>query len=87
MTDTPITIALDCMGGDHGPDVTVPAAFKALSRHPHLHLILVGQAPVIEEAIQAQKKTSDRLSIQNATEIVGMDELPSQALRLSLIHI
>lgn len=69
------------MGGDFGPDVVVPAAFKALSRHPELNLILVGQEAVIEQAIQAQKKTSDRLSIHHATEIVGMDELPSQALR------
>ncbi|TDY02904.1 phosphate:acyl-[acyl carrier protein] acyltransferase [Thiohalophilus thiocyanatoxydans] len=69
------------MGGDFGPDVVVPAAFKALSRHPELNLILVGQETVIEQAIQAQKKTSERLSIHHATEIVGMDELPSQALR------
>ncbi|MFP3874334.1 MAG: phosphate acyltransferase PlsX [Thiohalophilus sp.] len=82
MTNTSITIALDCMGGDFGPDVVVPAAFKALSRHPELNLILVGQEPVIEQAIQAQKKkNSDRLSIHHATQIVGMDELPSQALR------
>ncbi|MFP4610181.1 MAG: phosphate acyltransferase PlsX [Thiohalophilus sp.] len=82
MTNTSITIALDCMGGDFGPDVVVPAAFKALSRHPELNLILVGQEPVIEQAIQAQKKkNSDRLSIHHATQVVGMDELPSQALR------
>jgi len=36
---------------------------------------------VIEQAIQAQKKRSDRLSIHHATQVVGMDELPSQALR------
>ncbi|MDZ7663049.1 phosphate acyltransferase PlsX [Thiohalophilus sp.] len=81
MTNTSITIALDCMGGDFGPDVVVPAAFKALSRHPELNLILVGQETVIEQAIQAQKKTSDRLSVHHATQVVRMDELPSQALR------
>ena len=26
-----ITIAIDAMGGDHGPHVTVPAALKALA--------------------------------------------------------
>lgn len=81
MSDTPITIALDCMGGDHGPDVVVPAAFKALSRHPALQLILVGQESVIEQTIQAQKKNSDRLHIRHASQVVEMDELPSQALR------
>ncbi len=81
MTDTSITIALDCMGGDHGPDVVVPAAFRALSRHPQLHLILVGQETVIAKAVAAQKKTSERLTIRHASEVVEMDELPSQALR------
>ncbi len=81
MTETSIIIALDCMGGDHGPSVVVPAAFKALSRHPDLKLILVGQEPVILEAIKEQKWNDERLSVQHASQVVGMDELPSQALR------
>lgn len=81
MTETSITIALDCMGGDHGPAVVVPAAFMALSRHPELKLILVGQESVILEAIKEQKRNDKRLSVQHASQMVGMDELPSQALR------
>ncbi|MFW5970116.1 MAG: phosphate acyltransferase, partial [Halofilum sp. (in: g-proteobacteria)] len=42
-----MTIALDAMGGDHGPSVVVPAALSALSRHPGLELILVGDEAVL----------------------------------------
>ena len=45
-----ITIALDCMGGDHGAHVTVPAAANFLARNPDASVILVGQ-----EARCAQK--------------------------------
>ncbi|MDY0048849.1 MAG: phosphate acyltransferase, partial [Thauera propionica] len=42
-----VTIAIDCMGGDHGPVVTVPAALSFLRSHPDANVILVGR----EEAI------------------------------------
>ena len=78
-----ITIALDAMGGDHGVSVTVPAALETLKHQPELKLILVGQ----REAIEAELETSprgrqaSRLAIHHASEIVGMDEPPAQALR------
>jgi len=81
MTDNSITIALDCMGGDFGPGVVIPAAFRALSRHPELKLILVGQETAIQDALKEHGKSSERLSIHHASQVVGMDELPSQALR------
>jgi glycerol-3-phosphate acyltransferase PlsX len=75
-----IRIALDAMGGDHGPKVVVPAAVGFLKRDDDCELILVGR----EEAIRAHLPEGDlpsRLSIQHASEEVGMDELPSRALR------
>ncbi len=39
---SPVTIALDAMGGDHGPSVVVPAAAIALVRHPEMRFLLVG---------------------------------------------
>lgn len=68
------------MGGDFGPKVIVPAALRALEKHPELRLILVGN----EEAIKNHLKTapqSERLEIYPASEVVEMDELPSHALR------
>ncbi|HVV68915.1 MAG TPA: phosphate acyltransferase PlsX [Gammaproteobacteria bacterium] len=77
-----ITIALDAMGGDYGPEVTVPAALQALASHPQLKLILVGDSQILE-AILAQHSAKDnpRLSIEHAPEQVAMDESPALALR------
>lgn len=76
------TIAIDAMGGDFGPEVTVLAAIQALSLHPQLKLILVGDSPSLERVLAQQKTaTRDRLIIQHASQQVSMDELPSQALR------
>ncbi len=77
-----LIIAIDAMGGDIGPRVTVAAADTILKKHPDVNLILVG----LEDEIKAQMAelnltTSDRLSIQHASEVVAMDEAPSQALR------
>lgn len=70
------------MGGDHGPSVTVPGALAALRAHPDLHLILTGQHEVLHAALARHGNYDHaRLTIQNATEVVGMDEPPAQALR------
>ncbi len=69
------------MGGDFGPPVTVPAAVKALTKHPELHLILVGDQDILAQALQSHSYDKSRLTIQHASERVEMDESPSQALR------
>ncbi len=80
--NTETTIALDCMGGDFGIPVVVPAALRSLREHPELNVILVGKQDEIEAELARQKEASGtRLSIQHATEVVGSDEPPSQALR------
>jgi len=77
-----IRIALDAMGGDHGPKVVVPAAVRALNTEPHLFLILVGNADQIEAELERGKAyPEDRLQIYPASQTVDMDELPSHALR------
>ena len=77
-----ITIALDAMGGDHGVSVTVPAALATLQHQTALKLILVGQRETIEAELARHRATSgDRIAVQHASEIVGMDEPPAQALR------
>lgn len=77
-----LTVALDAMGGDHGPKVVVPAAFRVLDQQPELSLILVGNQSVLEaEMARHSRARSNRISIVHASEQVRMDELPSQALR------
>ena len=77
-----ITVAIDVMGGDHGPHVTVPAAIKCLARHPDLNIILVGPQDVIAAELKARRhRGSPRLIIRHCTEVVAMDEAPASALR------
>jgi glycerol-3-phosphate acyltransferase PlsX len=78
-----ITVAIDCMGGDHGPRVTVPAAQELLRRHADVAVILVGQREALEAALAARGPLHNgaRLRVRHAAEVVSMDEPPAQALR------
>ena len=76
-----ITLAVDAMGGDHGPSVTIPASINALSKYDQLHIILVGDQELIQTELQKNKYISTRLSIQHASEVVEMDESPQSALK------
>lgn len=77
-----IAIAIDAMGGDHGPAVTVPAALAALKKQPDIKLILVGRRErLLPELAQHRADESVRLVVHHAPEVVEMDEPPAQALR------
>ncbi len=77
-----ITVAIDVMGGDHGPHVTIPAALEALKQDASLNVVLVGLTDAIEAELKALKAgTSPRLRIHHATQVVAMDEQPQSALK------
>lgn len=76
------TIALDAMGGDHGPCVTVSAALSFLAANSDVRLILVGQPePLQAELRKRGAEPHERLRLVAASEVVRMDEPPAQALR------
>ncbi len=76
------TIAIDAMGGDFGPSVTVPASLNALKQNSNLQLILVGEQQSLEQILQQHGgEASARLKIHHASQVVQMDEPPSKALR------
>jgi glycerol-3-phosphate acyltransferase PlsX len=76
------TVAIDCMGGDHGPHVTVPAALKFLKATPDVDIVLVGLRDAIEAELKAHgAKSNPRLRVHHASEVVSMDESPALALR------
>ena len=76
------TIALDTMGGDYGPSVTVPAALQVLADTPQLNIILVGDEDTLKTELASHKHLSDpRIIIHHASQQVAMDEKPSIALR------
>ena len=78
-----ITVAIDAMGGDHGPHVTVPAALRCLARNELLNIILVGPAEALEAELRAQRRLhpNPRVRVHHASEVVAMDEAPAYALR------
>ena len=69
------TIAVDCMGGDHGVSVTLPACRQFMASHPQAKLILVG----LPDAIAGM--AGDRVTTVAASEVVGMDDPIEVALR------
>ena len=74
------------MGGDHGLSVVVPACVRAARNNPNLHMILVGdQHQVVKHlqknGISLSHSLNQQFSIEHASEVVAMDELPSHALR------
>ena len=79
MTPEPLSrvrLAVDCMGGDHGPAVTLPACRAFLARHPQAELLLVGRSDALESA-----RGWARCEVVPATEVVTMDDPVEVALR------
>lgn len=76
-----ITIAVDAMGGDHGPRVTVPGAMAALAHEHDLNLILVGKPDQIEDHLSTSGASMRGIRIEPASQTVEMDEDPARALR------
>ncbi len=76
------TIAIDAMGGDFGPEVTIPASLQCLKNSANLRIIFVGDEKVIKEYIDAQgQQNSNRIKIQHASQKVEMDDSPAKVLR------
>jgi glycerol-3-phosphate acyltransferase PlsX len=77
-----ITIAIDAMGGDHGPHVTVRAALNFLRREPDINIVLVGLQDAIRAELKANKsEAGTRLRLHHASEVVKMDDPLPVALR------
>jgi glycerol-3-phosphate acyltransferase PlsX len=77
-----VRIAIDCMGGDHGLSVTVPAALAFVDHVPDAEVILVGRQDELADALKrAGREAGARVSVRHASEVVAMDDPVSTALR------
>ena len=77
-----VTVAVDAMGGDHGPAVTVPASLAFLEAMPDAAVVLVGRAEAIEPLLRKSRSPArDRIRVHAASEVIEMDEPPADALR------
>ncbi|MBI4005695.1 MAG: phosphate acyltransferase PlsX [Gammaproteobacteria bacterium] len=77
-----LTLALDAMGGDHGPAEIIPAALYTLDKYKDLHLILVGQEDILTKILSAHGASiNERLAVHHASQNIEMHESPALALR------
>src|SRR5436305_2740493 len=76
-----VRIALDTMGGDHGPLVTVLGAELSLERHPSIEFILFGDRALVEPLLAVRPRLKVASRFVHTDVSVRMDEKPSQALR------
>ena len=82
----PVTIALDAMGGDHGPGVIIAGASISLVRHPDTRFLLVGDGHRIEAELKSHAALATKAEILHTDVAVAMDAKPSQALRKGRRH-
>ncbi len=78
---TEIRIALDAMGGDHGPAVVLPAAAVALERRPDVRFLLFGDRTAIAPYLAAEPRLAGHAEVFHTDVAVKMTDKPSQALR------
>ena len=76
-----VRIALDAMGGDHGPSVVLPGADISLTRHPDIEFILVGDRALMDPLLERLPRLKAKSQIVHTDVAIRMDDKPSQALR------
>ncbi|WP_363320234.1 phosphate acyltransferase PlsX [Ferrovum sp.] len=79
-----LTIAVDAMGGDHGPAVVIPAVLDFLAQDPEVAVTLVGLRAPIESILLASPvygSVRARIAIHEASQLVSMEESPSLSLK------
>jgi glycerol-3-phosphate acyltransferase PlsX len=76
-----MTIALDAMGGDAGPEMVLPGAHLASIRHPDLRFLLFGDGARLAALLDKHPRLRERSEVRHCDIAVTMDDKPSQALR------
>ena len=76
-----VKVAVDAMGGDNAPFVTVKGAVDAIKESSQLKVFLVGKSDVVEAELSKYDYDKDRIEVVNATEIIEMAEPPVMAIR------
>ncbi len=62
-----IRIALDAMGGDFGPKVTIAGAASALERHPNSRFLLIGDEPAIRAELERHPRLAERAEVRHSS--------------------
>jgi len=76
-----VRVALDAMGGDNAPFVTVKGAVDAIKESNNLKVFLVGQKDKVNEELSKYEFDKERIEVVDATEVIEMAEPPVMAIR------
>ncbi len=76
-----VRIAVDAMGGDHGPSQMVAGAVEAVEAKPQIQVLLVGQEDVIGAELAKHTYDKEKIAVVNATEVIATEEPPVNAIR------
>jgi glycerol-3-phosphate acyltransferase PlsX len=76
-----LTVSLDAMGGDRGPDMVIPGVEAALDRHPGTRFLLFGHEARVKPLLDKHPRVAKASELRHCEVSVGMDDKPSQALR------
>src|SRR5215469_803984 len=76
-----VRIAVDAMGGDHGPAVPIAGAELALQRHPACEFVLFGDSALVAPLLDARPALKSASRLVHTDIAVRMEDKPSQALR------
>jgi len=74
-------IALDAMGGDHAPNAIVEGAIRGLRKFKDIEILLTGPEEKLQELIADANDVKDRISVENATQVITMEDSPMMAVR------
>jgi len=77
----PVRIAIDAMGGDHGPETILPGAMRAMERHPDIRFLFFGDEKRLRPLLEASPRLAKVSSLRHTDVAVRMEDKPSQALR------
>ncbi|WP_022764006.1 phosphate acyltransferase PlsX [Butyrivibrio sp. XPD2006] len=76
-----VRVAVDAMGGDNAPFVTVKGSVDAVKENSNLKVFLVGQEEVVNAELSKYDYPKDKIEVVNATEVIEMAEPPVMAIR------
>tara|TARA_R110002124_G_scaffold109723_4_gene263148 strand:- start:9806 stop:10789 length:984 start_codon:yes stop_codon:yes gene_type:complete len=74
-------VAVDAAGGDHYPKVPVEGALLAVKENQNLTVLLLGQEDLIKKELEGKEYDKNRVLIQDAPQIIGMEESPASAVK------
>jgi glycerol-3-phosphate acyltransferase PlsX len=76
-----ITVSIDAMGGDAGPKPVISGLSKVAAKYPHVDFLVHGPAAKLKPLIDRRKPLQNRCNIQDATDVVSMEDKPSHVMR------